>query len=110
MGAKVSRTQPQPPPYQCQENDDYEYEEDQSVIEELQNYFKTKVLASLCYRVIEKEIYKITMLANMYGINLPVSLRTPEEFEILSDQEKETYNRINMGLISDFLGRKWIDT
>ena len=106
MGAKVSRTQP--PPYQWQESD--EYEEDQSVIEELQNYFKTKVLASLCHHVIEKEIYKITMLANMYGINLPVSLRTPEEFEILSDQEKETYNRINMGLISNFLGRKWIDT
>lgn len=106
MGCKSSKTHP--PPYQWQENDD---EKDKNcVIEELQHHFKTKVLASLCHSVAEHEMFKLYILAKMYGVNIPVSLKTPEEFEKMSDQEKETHNRLNMGLISLFLGSKWVDT
>lgn len=103
MGAKVSRTQP--PAYRELKDDD-EY----CVIEELQDHFKTKVLASLCQSVAENEIFKLYILAKMYGVNIPVSLKTPEEFEKMSNLEKETHNRLNMGLISLFLGSKWVDT
>ena len=104
MGAKVSRTRPQPPAYRELKDDEY------CVIEKLQYHFETKVLGSLSSDVAEHEMFKLYVLAKMYGINIPVSLKTLQEFQKMSNLEKDTHNRLNMGLVSLFLGSKWIDT